>query len=206
MILLIDNYDSFVYNLYQYIGEALANIRTLDLNNSEDFSIIDKEIKVIRNDELTVEEIKELNPDYIIISPGPGKPEDAGISEELVSEFLDLDVPILGICLGHQAICQSLGCEVVHANRLMHGKTSNVNLVRDDLFKNLNDNIQVARYHSLIVSKDTLVDDINIIASTFDDEIMGIKYKDSKIYGLQFHPESILSPEGMKIIENFLVL
>lgn len=206
MILLIDNYDSFVYNLYQYIGEALANIRTLDLNNSEDFSIIDKEIKVIRNDELTVEEIKELNPNYIIISPGPGKPEDAGISEELVSEFLDLDVPILGICLGHQAICQSLGCEVVHANRLMHGKTSNVNLVRDDLFKNLNDNIQVARYHSLIVSKDTLVDDINIIASTFDDEIMGIKYKDSKIYGLQFHPESILSPEGMKIIENFLVL
>ncbi len=206
MILLIDNYDSFVYNLYQYIGEALANIRTLDLNNSEDFSIIDKEIKVIRNDELTVEEIKELNPDYIIISPGPGKPEDAGISEELVSEFLDLDVPILGICLGHQAICQSLGCEVVHANRLMHGKTSNVNLVRDDLFKNLNDNIQVARYHSLIVSKDTLVDDINIIALTFDDEIMGIKYKDSKIYGLQFHPESILSPEGMKIIENFLVL
>lgn len=204
MILLVDNYDSFVYNLYQYIGEALANIKNMDLSEKETQSEIYNEIKVIRNDELSVDEIKELNPDCIILSPGPGKPENAGICEELVSEFVDKEIPILGICLGHQAICQTLGSKIVHAKQLMHGKTSDISLNDNELFKGISGKTTVARYHSLAVDVESVSEDLEIIAKTDENEIMGVKHKNAKIYGLQFHPESILTQEGMKIIENFL--
>jgi len=205
MILLVDNYDSFVYNLYQFIGEALANIKGYDLKSQEDLYKIKNQIKVIRNDDMTIEEIKKLNPDFIFLSPGPGKPENAGICKELTLNFLD-KVPIMGICLGHQSICEALGGEIVHAKKLMHGKTSQVELKEDTLFENLSSPITVARYHSLAVVKDTLPKDLKIIAKTSDGEVMAVRYKNSNLYGLQFHPESILTPNGLTLIENFLKL
>ena len=182
MILLIDNYDSFSYNLYQYIGTINPNI------------------KVIKNDELTVEEIKKLNPSHIVISPGPGRPEDAGIIEDLIKNIND--IPILGICLGHQAICEAFGFEITNAKEIYHGKKDNIIVDNNiDLFKGLNKNIDVARYHSLIAKgKSNYLD---VIAKTKDDEIMAVKHKKYRIYGLQFHPESILTADGMKILENF---
>lgn len=204
MILLIDNYDSFVYNLYQFIGEAAANIKGYDLNDKGDLAKIYNEIKVIRNDELSVDEVKDLNPDYIILSPGPGKPRDAGICKDIVREYMDGGVPILGVCLGHQAICEAFGADIIHAKELMHGKTSIIELKGDVIFKNIENPIQIARYHSLAVDRDTLSDDFNILAQTDDGEIMAVRYKDSNIYGLQFHPESVLTPDGLRIIENFL--
>ena len=204
MILLIDNYDSFVYNLYQFIGEAVANIKGYDLDDKGDLAKIYNEIKVIRNDELSVDEVKDLNPDYIILSPGPGKPSDAGICKDIVREYMDGDVPILGVCLGHQAICEAFGADIMHAKELMHGKTSIIELKGDVIFKNIENPIQIARYHSLAVDRDTLYDDFNILAQTDDGEIMAVRYKDSNIYGLQFHPESVLTPDGLRIIENFL--
>ena len=201
MILLVDNYDSFSYNLYQYLGIAISKINNLDLEiNSDD---IIKEIKVIRNDQFTINQIKELNPNIIILSPGPGKPSNAGICVPIVKEFQG-KVPILGVCLGHQAICEAYGGKISYAKEIMHGKTSTLKLNDDPLFKDLNDSIQAARYHSLALIENTLPQELDVIARTIDDEIMAVKHKNYPIYGLQFHPESILTPEGLDIITNFL--
>ena len=186
MILLIDNYDSFSYNLYQLVGEVRSDI------------------KVSRNDKITIEEIRDLNPDAIILSPGPGKPENAGICVDLVREFHD-EIPILGVCLGHQAICEALGGRVSHAKRLMHGKSSDISLDYDYIFKGLPSQISVGRYHSLSLVKETLPEPLEIISKAKDDgEVMAVKHKQYNVYGLQFHPESILTPDGITIIENFL--
>ena len=186
MILLIDNYDSFSYNLYQLIGQ------------------VNSDIKVSRNDRITVDEIRDLNPEAIILSPGPGKPENAGICMDLIKEFHD-EIPILGVCLGHQAICAALGGEVSHAKRLMHGKSSKISLDYDFIFKGLPGEITVGRYHSLSLVEDSLPDCLEIISKARDDrEVMAVKHKDFNVYGLQFHPESILTPDGLAIIENFL--
>ena len=186
MILLIDNYDSFSYNLYQLIGQINPNIR------------------VVRNDKITVDEIFSLNPECIILSPGPGKPENAGICVEVVLNFYD-KIPILGVCLGHQAICEALGGEISHASRLMHGKSSKISLDYDYIFKGLPSEISVGRYHSLSLVKDTLPDCLDIISKSKDDgEIMAVKHEDYNVYGLQFHPESILTSDGFTIIKNFL--
>ncbi len=186
MILLIDNYDSFSYNLYQLIGE------------------VSPDIQVFRNDKITLDEIRELNPDAIILSPGPGKPENAGICIDIVREFHDR-IPILGVCLGHQAICEAFGGTVSHAKRLMHGKSSDISLEYDYIFKALPSEISVGRYHSLSLIEDTLPDSLEIISKAKDDgEIMAVKHKQFNVYGLQFHPESILTPDGLTIIDNFL--
>lgn len=186
MILLIDNYDSFSYNLYQLIGQ------------------VDSDIQVSRNDKITVDEIAELSPDAIILSPGPGKPENAGICVDVVREFHD-KIPILGVCLGHQAICTAFGGNVSHAKRLMHGKSSKISLDYDFIFKGLPAEITVGRYHSLSLVEDTLPDCLEIISKAKDDrEVMAVKHKDYNVYGLQFHPESILTPDGLTIIENFM--
>ena len=182
MILLIDNYDSFSYNLYQLVGS------------------INPDIKVIRNDEMTVEEIKKLNPSHIIISPGPGTPSDAGIIEDLVKE---IDIPVLGVCLGHQAICEAYGAKIIRAPEIVHGKKDLINVNNKcHLFNGLNERIIAARYHSLIASD--LPDCLEVIATTKDGIIMGVKHVSKKIYGIQFHPESILTPVGKIILENFL--
>lgn len=186
MILLIDNYDSFSYNLYQLIGQ------------------VDSDIQVSRNDKITVDEIEELNPDAIILSPGPGKPENAGICVDVVKDLHE-KIPILGVCLGHQAICTAFGGNVSHAKRLMHGKSSKISLDYDFIFKGLPAEITVGRYHSLSLVEDTLPDCLEIISKAKDDrEVMAVKHKDYNVYGLQFHPESILTPDGLTIIENFM--
>jgi len=188
MILLIDNYDSFSYNLYQLIGS------------------FNPDIKVIRNDEMSVEEIRKLAPGRIVLSPGPGKPSDAGICIEVVKQ-LYAEIPILGICLGHQAIYEAFGGTVSYASRLMHGKSSQVTVdVGNVLFKGLPPAIQAARYHSLAGIKSTLPETLKIIAWTGDDEIMAVCHKNYPVYGLQFHPESILTPDGKIIINNFLAI
>ena len=186
MILLIDNYDSFSYNLYQYIGE------------------ITKDIKVIRNDEMTVDEISKLNPERIIISPGPGRPEDAGVIIDVVKS-LKGKIPILGVCLGHQAICAAFGADIVHAKKLMHGKQSKVVLDSTcPLFKGIGCETTVARYHSLAADENTMPDELKVTASADDGQIMAIMHKTYPIYGVQFHPESIMTPEGMKMLKNFI--
>lgn len=186
MILLIDNYDSFSYNLYQLIGE------------------INPDIMVVRNDKITLEEISDLNPECIILSPGPGKPENAGICIDVVKTFYD-KIPILGVCLGHQAICEAFGGKISHASRLMHGKSSKISLDYDYLFKGLPSEISVGRYHSLSLVRDTLPDCLDIISKANDDgEVMAVKHESYSVYGLQFHPESILTPDGLTIIRNFL--
>ena len=182
MILLIDNYDSFSYNLYQYIGS------------------INPDIKVIRNDELKIEEIKALNPSHIIISPGPGKPKDSGIIEDVVRY---IDKPILGVCLGHQAICEVFGSNIIHAPVIMHGKKDIINVDNNTtLFKGLDTKIEAARYHSLIADK--VSSELIITATSNDGLIMGVEHKTKKIYGVQFHPESVMTTCGMKILKNFL--
>lgn len=186
MILLIDNYDSFSYNLYQYIGEA------------------DPDIKVIRNDEMSVSEIKELSPDRIVISPGPGRPENAGMIIDAVKE-LGASIPILGVCLGHQAICMAYGAKVTYASELMHGKQSAVSL--DDtcpLFKGIPRMTRVGRYHSLAVDASTLPDELKAAALTIEGEIMAVRHVSYPVFGLQFHPESVLTPYGKEMIHNFL--
>ena len=190
MILLIDNYDSFSYNLYQLIGS------------------ITQDIRVIRNDEMSVEEIEALNPSHIILSPGPGKPEDAGICEDVVRK-LGGKIPILGVCLGHQAICEVYGAVVTYAQRLMHGKQSECTVTNDKIFDGIKDSenrkLKVARYHSLAAKKETIPNCLEVIAVSDDDgEIMAVKHKEYPIYGFQFHPESILTPEGMLILRNFI--
>ena len=186
MILLIDNYDSFAYNLYQLIGEITPDIR------------------VSRNDKITLEEIERLSPEAIILSPGPGKPENAGICVDVVKEFAG-KIPILGVCLGHQSICVAFGGVVSHAKRLMHGKSSDISLNDDSIFNNLGSKINVGRYHSLSLIESTIPDELEIISRACDDgEIMAVKHKRYNVYGLQFHPESILTPDGLTIINNFL--
>lgn len=186
MILLIDNYDSFSYNLYQYVGE------------------IDPDIRVIRNDEMTVAEIKALHPDRIILSPGPGRPEDAGVIIDVVKE-LGRDIPILGVCLGHQAICAAFGATVTYAKQLMHGKQSVASLKGDcPLFHGCPHNTPVARYHSLAADPATIPDELTVTAITADGEVMAVMHKEYPIYGVQFHPESILTPDGRIMLRNFL--
>lgn len=186
MILLIDNYDSFSYNLYQLIGE------------------LNPDIKVIRNDELTISEIEGLNPSCIILSPGPGKPSDAGVCVEAARHFAG-KVPILGVCLGHQAICEAFGATVSHAKTLMHAKQSEITLNRDcDIFAGLPEKILGARYHSLAALADTIPDELIVTAKSDDGEIMAVKHVKYEVYGLQFHPESILTPDGKTILANFI--
>ena len=186
MILLIDNYDSFSYNLYQLIGE------------------IEPDVKVIRNDEMTVEEIGKLNHNRIILSPGPGRPEDTGIIVE-AAKALGKDIPILGVCLGHQAICAAFGASVTYAKRLMHGKQSDVKFDADcPLFKGCPETAPVARYHSLAVDADTIPECLKITALTADGEIMAVQHKEYPIYGVQFHPESIMTPDGKQMLRNFI--
>lgn len=188
MILLIDNYDSFSYNLYQLVGE------------------IDSDIRVTRNDDITAGQVSELRPDCIILSPGPGRPEDAGICVDIVRYFAG-KLPILGVCLGHQAICAAFGADVTYANTLMHGKQSDITLdLSCPVFKNLPDTIKAGRYHSLSASESTLPPELKVTARSGDGEIMGVSCEGSRVYGLQFHPESILTPYGAKILENFLSL
>lgn len=186
MILLIDNYDSFSYNLYQLIGE------------------IDPDIKVIRNDEMTVEEIKQLNPARIILSPGPGRPENAGIIIDVIRD-LGKNIPVLGVCLGHQAICMAYGAAVTYAKELMHGKQSEVMFDTDcPLFHGCSEISPVARYHSLAADADTIPEELKITARTLDGEIMAVQHKEYPVYGVQFHPESIMTPEGRHMLRNFI--
>lgn len=186
MILLIDNYDSFSYNLVQLAGS------------------INPDIKVIRNDEMTVEEIRNLKPSHIILSPGPCYPKDAGVCEEVALKMRG-EMPILGVCLGHQAICEAYGGNIVHAKELMHGKMSRIKIDNNSaIFKGLENEIDAARYHSLIAENETLPDCLEIIATDSVGEIMAVKHKQSELYGLQFHPESILTPKGHIIMKNFL--
>lgn len=186
MILLIDNYDSFSYNLFQLVGE------------------LKQDIKVVRNDELRICDIEKLLPTHIIISPGPGRPIEAGICEDVIAHFAG-KIPILGVCLGHQAICETFGATITYAKELMHGKQSMVKLdTNNKLFKGLPDEIPVARYHSLAADDKTIPTNLTVIAKTYDGEVMAVKHKDYEIYGLQFHPESILTPDGKAIIKNFL--
>lgn len=191
MILLIDNYDSFSYNLVQLIGGILK-----EQNSSEI-------IKVIRNDELNVNEIKKLKPSHLILSPGPGRPCDAGICEAIIPEMMD-NTPILGVCLGHQAICETFGGKITYAKVLMHGKKSIIDLKEDKIFKGLKKQIPVARYHSLAADKSTIPECLNIIATADDGEIMAVKHKEHSVYGFQFHPESVLTPDGKIMVTNFL--
>ena len=187
MILMIDNYDSFTYNIVQYCLELGANL------------------KVIRNDELSVDEIKKLNPEKIIISPGPSTPKEAGVSVDVIK---NINKPILGVCLGHQSIAYAFGGEVIRAKNLMHGKTSQIEITKEDiLFNKLPNSFRVTRYHSLVVNKENLPK--NLIPTSYsldDNEIMSLRVKDKPIFGVQFHPESIMSEYGKEIIDNFLKL
>ena len=186
MILLIDNYDSFSYNLYQLTGELHPSV------------------KVIRNDEMTVGEIKQLAPERIILSPGPGRPEDAGIIIDVI-KTIGKDIPILGVCLGHQAICAAYGATITYAKKLMHGKQSDVKLLPDcPIFENCPPVIPVARYHSLAADPGTIPDCLKVTAITDDGEVMGVQHKDFPVFGVQFHPESIMTPDGKTILRNFI--
>lgn len=188
MILLIDNYDSFSYNLYQLIGE------------------IEPDIRVIRNDEMTIEEIRALGPDRIVLSPGPGRPEDAGVIMEAAA-VLGKEIPLLGVCLGHQAICAAFGATVTYAGELMHGKQSEVRFdLSCPLFKDCPETAPVARYHSLAADAATIPEELKITAVTAGGEIMAVQHRDYPIFGVQFHPESIMTPDGKTMIANFIQL
>ncbi len=186
MILLIDNYDSFSYNLYQLIGE------------------ISPDIRVIRSDEMSVGEIRSLAPERIILSPGPGRPEDAGVIINVVKE-LGSEIPILGVCLGHQAVCAAYGAVITYARTLMHGKQSVVTFQTDTLlFKGCPESAKVARYHSLVADPATIPEELMVTAVTKDGEIMAVQHRKYPVYGVQFHPESILTPDGKTILRNFI--
>jgi anthranilate synthase/aminodeoxychorismate synthase-like glutamine amidotransferase len=185
MILVIDNYDSFTYNLVQYLGELGA------------------EPRVHRNDELSVAAAKRLRPERIVVSPGPGRPEDAGISPALIAAFAGR-VPVLGVCLGHQCLAHVHGAKITRAERLLHGKTSHVIHNGKDIFRGLENPFEATRYHSLIVDKDTLGPELAVTAWTADQEVMGLRHVKHPLFGVQFHPESILTTEGKKILANFL--
>lgn len=186
MIVLIDNYDSFSYNLYQLIGS------------------VEEDIKVIRNDELTPAEIEALKPEALIISPGPGKPKDAGICIEAIQYFKD-KLPILGVCLGHQSICEAFGATVTYAKELMHGKKKPMERVGESILLNgLEKEFYAARYHSLAVKEDTLPKELKVTALSYEGEVMAIEHETYPIFGVQFHPESVMTPDGKKMIENFI--
>ena len=185
MILMIDNYDSFTYNLVQYLGELGANI------------------VVHRNDKISLKEIEQLNPEKIVISPGPCTPEKAGISIETVSHFAG-KIPILGVCLGHQSIARAFGGKIIKAGKLMHGKTSMIKHDGKHLFNGLSNPFEATRYHSLVLDKNTVPDGFEITATSDDGEIMGIRHKEMFIEGVQFHPESILTSSGKDLLKNFL--
>ena len=188
MILLIDNYDSFSYNLVQLAGAIQPNIR------------------VVRNNAITAEEVKALKPSHIILSPGPGFPKDAGICEDVV-RLCKGEIPILGICLGHQAICEEFGATICHAAQLMHGKKSSIHIANGSaVFRGLPPMIEAARYHSLIAKRSTLPDALLVIAEDAAGEVMAVKHRDYEVYGLQFHPESVLTAQGNRIMENFLAI
>lgn len=185
MIVLIDNYDSFTYNLYQYLIE------------------FEDDVRIYRNDKIDVKELEALKPDKIVISPGPGRPEEAGNTLDIIDYFKD-KLPILGICLGHQSMGQVYGAEIVRAGEIVHGKTALVKTKANPLFKGIPESFKVMRYHSLIIDRETLSDEFDIIAETEDGLIMGIAHKRYPIYGLQFHPESILTEHGKEMIANFV--
>lgn len=185
MILLIDNYDSFTYNLYQYIGT------------------FEPDIKVVRNDKITIEEIREMNPDRIVLSPGPKRPKDAGICMDIVKAFYK-EKPILGICLGHQCIGEAFGAEVSYAQEILHGKQSLINHVETGIFSGINTPLNVARYHSLAIMRDTLPECLAVTAETDDGQIMAVRHKEYPVAGLQFHPESIYTEHGKRLVENFV--
>ena len=187
MILIIDNYDSFTYNLYQFVGE------------------LNSDVEVYRNDKITVEEIKNLQVSHIIISPGPGYPKDAGISKDVIRMFGE-SIPILGVCLGHQAIAEVFGSKIVEANKMVHGKTSMIQHNDRDLFNGVANPLEVMRYHSLIVEDSSISEVLEVTARVKQEEIMAIKHKEFPIYGVQFHPESIMTESGKQIIKNFLAL
>ncbi|MDF2612448.1 MAG: aminodeoxychorismate/anthranilate synthase component [Clostridia bacterium] len=186
MILIIDNYDSFTYNLYQYIG------------------MFNEDIKVFRNNKISIDQIEELNPSHIIISPGPKYPKDAGISIQTIKHFAG-KIPILGVCLGHQAIGEAYGSKVVKAKTILHGKQSNISVANKSvLFKGMSATITAGRYHSLIVEKESLADVLTVLAEDENGEIMALRHRDYPVFGVQFHPESILTKDGEMIIKNFL--
>ncbi|MBO4502396.1 MAG: aminodeoxychorismate/anthranilate synthase component II [Candidatus Methanomethylophilus sp.] len=185
MILLIDNYDSFSYNLYQLIGS------------------LDEDVRVVRNDAMTVEGIDALSPRAIVISPGPGRPEDAGICIEVIRK-LGPKYPILGVCLGHQSICAAYGATITYAKCLMHGKQSVISMEKDPLFDGVDEGAAVARYHSLSADPSTIPSCLKVIAKADDGEIMAVKHAEYMVYGVQFHPESVMTPEGPKMMANFL--
>lgn len=187
MILMIDNYDSFTYNLVQYLGE------------------MGQELKVVRNDELTAKDILKLKPKRIVISPGPGSPKDAGVSKEVIKKF-GPTIPVLGVCLGHQCIGEVFGGKVVQAGRLMHGKTSQVYHNGRDLFTGIDNPFVATRYHSLLVDRKHFPKELEITAETKEKEIMGLRHRKFPIFGVQFHPESILTQSGKEILRNFLSL
>jgi anthranilate synthase/aminodeoxychorismate synthase-like glutamine amidotransferase len=187
VILVIDNYDSFTYNLVHLL---------------EDFD----QVRVLRNDKLTVDDVAIMAPDKIIISPGPGRPDDAGVSKELIDYFKD-QIDILGVCLGHQCIGEVFGSEVVEADRIVHGKTSAIKKIRKDkLFAGIEDGFLATRYHSLIVNRENLSQELEVLAESEDGEIMALRHREFPVYGVQFHPESILTDAGRKLIKNFLEL
>ena len=186
MILFIDNYDSFTYNLVQFVGT------------------VNPDILVVRNDEITVDEIRKLNPSHIILSPGPGYPKNAGVCEDVIRQ-LKGEQPILGVCLGHQAICEVFGAEITHAVKLMHGKKSDIKVDTGcKIFADMPKVVEGARYHSLIAKRDTIPQELVVVAEDDMGEVMGVKHRDYEIYGLQFHPESILTSRGMQMIRNFI--
>lgn len=186
MILFIDNYDSFTYNLVQFVGT------------------VNPDILVVRNDEITVDEIRRLNPSHIILSPGPGYPKNAGVCEDVIRQ-LKGEYPILGVCLGHQAICEVFGAEITHAVKLMHGKKSDIKVDTGcKIFADMPKVVEGARYHSLIAKRDTIPQELVVVAEDDMGEVMGVKHRDYEIYGLQFHPESILTSHGMQMIRNFI--
>ena len=187
MILVLDNYDSFTYNLVQYFGELGA------------------ELVVRRNDRTTIDEVEELRPEKICISPGPGTPDEAGISNDLIRHF-GPRIPVLGVCLGHQCIGQVYGGEVVRAERIMHGKTSPILHEGDGVFRGLPIPFEATRYHSLIVRRETLPDELEVVAETSDREIMGLRHRQHPVHGVHFHPESIMTGEGKKLLANFISL
>ncbi len=187
MIVIIDNYDSFTYNLYQYVGEINPNI------------------KVFRNDGVTIKELKAMDISHIIISPGPGTPKDSGISKEVIREF-GSRIPILGVCLGHQTIGEIYGCEVIKAKELVHGKTSMVYHDEMGLFKGVKNPLKATRYHSLVVDNTSICDELYFTAKTSDGEIMALMHKKHLVFGVQFHPEAIATSNGKQIIRNFLKL
>ena len=187
MLLVIDNYDSFTYNLVQYLGE------------------LGETVEVRRNDEVTLAEIRSMRPDRIVISPGPGTPDDAGISLDVIKEFAG-KIPLLGVCLGHQAIAQAMGGKVVRSPELMHGKASEITHDGKTIFKGLEEPFKAGRYHSLIVERDSLPDCLEVSADTSEKLIMGLRHRTLQLEGVQFHPESILTTCGKDLLKNFLEL